>query len=57
MASIQNNDAPKLTQANFDGAKLRLGGPDVNRAEWQVAVRSHVGDKPIHRVIRERLSH
>lgn len=55
--AVTNNDAPKLTQANFDNAKLRVAGRDVNRAEWQVAVRSQVGDKPLHRVIREELSH
>jgi len=43
-----SDDAPKLTQADFDRAKLRVAGRDVNRAEWQVAVR---------RVIREKLSH
>ncbi len=30
-----DDDAPKLTQADFDSAKLRLAGRDVNRAEWQ----------------------
>jgi hypothetical protein len=52
-----DDDAPKLTHANFDNAKLRVAGRDVNRAEWQVAVRAHVGDKPLRRVIREELSH
>jgi uncharacterized protein (DUF4415 family) len=43
-----NDDAPKLTQANFDSAKLRVAGRDVNRAEWQVAVRARVGKQRIN---------
>ncbi len=43
-----SDDAPKLTQAHFDRAKLRLGGRDVNRAEWQVAVRARVGKQRIN---------
>lgn len=50
------DDAPKLTQADFDGAKLRVAGRDVNRAEWQVTVRAQIGDKPLRRVIRKELS-
>ena len=42
------DDAPKLTQANFDNAKLRVAGRDVNRAEWQVAVRARVGKQRIN---------
>jgi uncharacterized protein (DUF4415 family) len=38
-----SDDAPKLTQADFDGAKLRVAGRDVNRAQWQTAVRARVG--------------
>ena len=37
-----DDDAPRLTQADFDGAKLRVAGRDVNRAEWQLAVRARV---------------
>ena len=47
-SSDPRDDAPKLTQADFDQANLRLGGRDVNQAEWQIAVRC---------VIREELSH
>jgi uncharacterized protein (DUF4415 family) len=43
-----NDDAPKLTQANFDSAKLRVAGRDVNRAEWQLAVRARVGKQRIN---------
>ena len=35
-----DNDAPQLTQAAFDGARLRVGGKDASRAEWQAAVRA-----------------
>ena len=38
-----DDDAPKLTQAAFDGGKLRVAGRDANRAEWQTAVRARVG--------------
>ncbi len=37
-----SDDAPKLTQADFDGARLRVGGHEANRAEWQAAVRARV---------------
>ena len=43
-----DDDAPKLTQADFDSAKLRLAGRDVNRAEWQTAVRARVGKQRIN---------
>ena len=34
--------APKLTQADFDRARFRLGGKEIGRAEWQTAVRARV---------------
>jgi uncharacterized protein (DUF4415 family) len=37
-----SDDAPKLTQADFEHARLRIGGKDVSRAEWQTAVRARV---------------
>lgn len=37
-----SDDAPKLTQADFDRARLRVAGKDVSRAEWQAAVRARV---------------
>lgn len=43
-----DDDAPKLTQADFDRAKLRVAGRDVNRAEWQTAVRARVGKQRIN---------
>ena len=38
-----DDEAPQLTQADFDGAKMRVGGKDVSRADWQAAVRVRVG--------------
>jgi uncharacterized protein (DUF4415 family) len=38
-----DDDAPPLTQSDFDRARLRVGGRDVSRAEWQTAVRARVG--------------
>jgi uncharacterized protein (DUF4415 family) len=37
-----SDDAPKLTQADFDRARLRVGRKEVSRAEWQAAVRARV---------------
>lgn len=39
---VISDDAPRLTQADFDRARLRIGGRDANRAEWQAAVRARV---------------
>lgn len=38
-----DDDAPQLTQAAFDDARLRVGGKDASRAEWQAAVRARIG--------------
>ncbi|MFA7241176.1 MAG: BrnA antitoxin family protein [Sulfuricellaceae bacterium] len=43
-----NDDACKLTQADFDRARFRIGGKDVGRAEWQLAVRARVGKMRIN---------
>lgn len=43
-----NDDAPQLTQTAFDGARLRVGGKDASRAEWQAAVRARVGKMRIN---------
>ena len=43
-----DDDAPQLTQAAFDGARLRVGGKDASRAEWQAAVRARVGKMRIN---------
>jgi hypothetical protein len=39
--ATSDDDAPALSQADFDRARLRVGGKDVSRAEWQAAVRAH----------------
>ena len=43
-----SDDAPKLTQADFDRAHFRLGKQPVSRADWQLAVRSRVGKQRIN---------
>lgn len=43
-----SDDAPRLTQADFDRARLRVAGKDVSRAEWQFSVRARVGKQRIN---------
>lgn len=43
-----SDDAPKLTQADFDRAKLKVGGKEVSRADWQAAVRARIGKQRIN---------
>ncbi|MDP2809413.1 MAG: BrnA antitoxin family protein [Rhodocyclaceae bacterium] len=43
MPATSDDDAPKLSQADFDRARYRMGLRDVSRAEWQAAVRARVG--------------
>lgn len=43
-----SDDAPKLTQADFDRARLRVAGKDVSRAEWQSSVRGRVSKQRIN---------
>lgn len=43
-----SEDAPKLTQADFDRARLRIGDKDVSRAEWQTAVQARVGKQRVN---------
>ena len=43
-----SDDAPKLTQADFDRARLKVAGKDVSRAEWQSSVRGRVGKQRIN---------
>ncbi|NEX21313.1 BrnA antitoxin family protein [Thiorhodococcus mannitoliphagus] len=35
-----SDEAPTLTQADFDRARFQLGGRAVSRPEWQTAVRA-----------------
>ena len=41
-ATTDADDAPVLTQADFDRARFRLAGRDASRAEWQAAARAQV---------------
>lgn len=43
-----SDDAPPLTQADFDRARLRVDGKDVSRAEWQAPVQARVGKQRIN---------
>ncbi len=43
-----SDDAPRLTQADFDRACFRIGPKDISRAEWQVAVRARVAKQRIN---------
>ena len=38
-----SDDAPTLTQADFDRAKFRLGMVNTTREEWQEAVQKQMG--------------
>lgn len=40
---ISEDDAPKLSQADFDRARSRVSGADACRSHWQTAVRASVG--------------
>jgi len=42
------DDAPKLTQGDFEKARYRVGMKDVSRADWQAAVRARVGKQRIN---------
>jgi uncharacterized protein (DUF4415 family) len=37
------DDAPPLTQADFDRARFRVAGQAVSKTEWQTAVRVKTG--------------
>ncbi|MCL2345441.1 MAG: BrnA antitoxin family protein [Desulfobulbus sp.] len=43
-----DDDAPKLTPADFDHARFRVGGKPASRAEWQTAVRVRIGKQRIN---------
>jgi uncharacterized protein (DUF4415 family) len=40
--ATSDDEAPALSQADFDRARLRVAGKDVSRADWQAAVRARV---------------
>jgi uncharacterized protein (DUF4415 family) len=48
MPDTSDDDAPKLTQADFDRAQLRVGGKVVSHKEWQEAVRAHIGKQRVN---------
>jgi len=37
------DEAPGLTQADFDRAKFRIEGKEASRAEWQAAALARIG--------------
>ena len=51
-----SDDATKLTQAAFDGARLLIGGRDVSKDEWQKAVRAQL-DKQRTNIMRDSSPH
>ena len=36
-----DDDAPTLTQADFDRARWRVGNREVSRAEWQALAKTY----------------
>lgn len=44
---ISEDDAPKLTQADFDKARFRVGGKAASRPDWQAAVRQRLGKQRV----------
>jgi len=43
-----SDDAPKLSQADFDRARLRVAGKDVSLAVWQSSVRGRVNKQRVN---------
>lgn len=43
-----SDDAPPVTQADFDRARFRVGGQNASRAEWQSAVRAKVSKQRVN---------
>lgn len=46
--AISEDDAPKLSQADFDRARYRVAGAEASRADWQTAVRARVAKQRIN---------
>ena len=42
-----DDDAPPLTQDDFDRARFRVGARDVSRQEWQVEVQEQLGKQRV----------
>jgi uncharacterized protein (DUF4415 family) len=45
--ATSDDEAPALSQANFDGASFRIGKQNVSRSEWQTAVRGRIAKQRI----------
>jgi uncharacterized protein (DUF4415 family) len=43
-----SDDAPRLTQADFDRAKFRIAGQEASKPEWQSSVRAKAGKQRIN---------
>jgi len=45
--AISEDDAPLLTQADFDKASFRVGGQAADRSQWQAAARARLGKQRV----------
>ncbi len=43
-----SDDAPPVTQADFDRARFHVGGQGASRVEWQTAVRAKVSKQRVN---------
>ena len=43
-----SDEAPRLTQADFDRAKFKVSGQEASKSEWQSAVRTKIGKQRIN---------
>lgn len=43
---LDSDDAPTLTQEDFDRARFRIGRQEVSREEWRKAARAHLNENP-----------
>lgn len=50
-----DDNAPTLTQADFERARFRIGVMEINRTDWQLAVCARVGKLRIN-IMPEPLS-
>ena len=47
MLATSKDEAPALSQANFDRARFRVGTQNVSRADWQTAARARIAKQRI----------
>lgn len=45
--TLDNDDAPVLSQADFDRARFRVGGKDASQSEWRDAVQARLGKRRV----------